>query len=456
MRRQNGQAAVLLIAVCASLLAATLVLSSVGAAFVARGRLQRSVDVAALAAAREMSTSYTRLFEPARLANGLRNPRALSVAAYKRVARARARSALRANRIAVSRARIEFERVPYPTTVSVHVTGRHRVAAAGVRDAQRSIALRSVAVARLRLRIAGSWTPFAQTAVGGGYAGVLAYRQGKPMRPDVAAAFDRLAAAAETAGLALTISSALRTDAEQQRLWRQRPDPKWVAPPGTSLHRYGTELDLGPASAYGWLAANARRFGFIQRYRWEAWHFGYSANPRDVPARYEQGSFEPPHGRFDGGNAGVPGFVPRRFAAPLVRAATRWNVPVELLAAQLQAESGFNPNARSPAGALGIAQFMPATARAYGLADPFDAAAAIDAQGHLMSDLLRRFGRAELALAAYNAGAGAIERFGGVPPYAETRAYVAHILGVLSGSLAALQLPGQNLNASVAGIELAH
>jgi LAS superfamily LD-carboxypeptidase LdcB len=47
------------------------------------------------------------------------------------------------------------------------------------------------------------------------------------------------------------------------------PDPKWVAPPGQSLHRYGTELDLGPPAAYGWLEANGRRFGFIKRYSWE-------------------------------------------------------------------------------------------------------------------------------------------------------------------------------------------
>jgi len=46
-----------------------------------------------------------------------------------------------------------------------------------------------------------------------------------------------------------------------------------VAPPGTSLHRYGTELDLGPPATYAWLAANARQFGFIQRYKWEAWHY---------------------------------------------------------------------------------------------------------------------------------------------------------------------------------------
>jgi LAS superfamily LD-carboxypeptidase LdcB len=96
---------------------------------------------------------------------------------------------------------------------------------------------------------------------------------GKPMRPDVAEAFDRMATAARReAGLRLSITSAFRSDAEQARLYAATPDPKWVAPPGTSLHRYGTELDLGPPAAYGWLATNARRFGFIQRFRWEAWH----------------------------------------------------------------------------------------------------------------------------------------------------------------------------------------
>ena len=105
----------------------------------------------------------------------------------------------------------------------------------------------------------------------------------------------------------------------------------------------------------------------------------------------------------------------------------------ELLAAQLQAESGFNPNAVSPAGAQGIAQFMPATARAVGLRDPFDPEQAIDAQARLMSGLLRQFGTIPLALAAYNAGPGAVQRYNGVPPFAETRAYVARILALMKG-----------------------
>ena len=94
------------------------------------------------------------------------------------------------------------------------------------------------------------------------------------MRPDVALAFDRLDRAARRAGIELLIASAYRSDAEQAELFRRHPDPKWVAPPGQSLHRYGTELDLGPKSAYGWLAANASRFHFIRRYAWEPWHFG--------------------------------------------------------------------------------------------------------------------------------------------------------------------------------------
>jgi soluble lytic murein transglycosylase-like protein len=132
----------------------------------------------------------------------------------------------------------------------------------------------------------------------------------------------------------------------------------------------------------------------------------------------------------------MPEFVPARFAPTLARAAQRWNVSAALLAAQLYAESGFNPFARSPAGAGGIAQFMPATGRAYGLspAERFDPELAIDAQAHMMRDLLRQFASVPLALAAYNAGPGAVARCGCIPPYPETRGYVARILGLLGGA----------------------
>jgi soluble lytic murein transglycosylase-like protein len=244
------------------------------------------------------------------------------------------------------------------------------------------------------------------------------------MRPDVAQAFDRMAAAARADGIALLISSGLRTDAEQAVLWAQHPDPKWVARPGTSLHRFGTELDLGPAAAYGWLAANAPRFHFVRRYAWEPWHYGFTLNARSAPRSPAGGD----------GRRSLPDFVPGRFAAVLARAAQRWNVSATLLAAQLYAESNFNPFAQSAAGAQGIAQFMPGTAAALGLDDPFDAERAIDAQAHLMRDLLRQFASVALALAAYNAGPAPVSACGCVPAIPETRAYVAKILGLMGGA----------------------
>ena len=132
--------------------------------------------------------------------------------------------------------------------------------------------------------------------------------------------------------------------------------------------------------------------------------------------------------------ATLPSFVPSRFREPLAAAARRWRVSAALLAAQLLAESNFNPFAVSPAGAQGIAQFMPGTAAAYGLADPFDPVAAIDAQAHLMSDLIRQLGTPELALAGYNAGPGAVEGCDCIPPYPETQAYVTRILALLGGA----------------------
>jgi hypothetical protein len=261
------------------------------------------------------------------------------------------------------------------------------------------------------------------------------------MRPDVAAAFDRMALAARAAGHTLGVTSGFRSDAEQAALFAAHPDPTWVAPPGHSLHRCATELDLGPSSAYGWLLANASRFGFVRRYSWEPWHFGFDGGPPPCSAAGEAIGVAGP-AQPDGPKAasGLPAFVPARYRDPLTRSAGRWNVPAAVLAAQLMAESGFNPSAVSPAGAQGIAQFMPGTAAGYGLRDPFDPVAAIDAQAHLMSDLMRQFHSIPLALAAYNAGAGAVAPCGCIPPYPETRAYVARILSLLDGA-GALAVP---------------
>src|SRR5919106_1665413 len=155
-----------------------------------------------------------------------------------------------------------------PSRVTVSVRGRADVRLPGAERARR---------VEVRARATAELTPSEDLGMpaigeGGGYDGPLAYRQGKPMRPDVALAFDRMAAAARReAGLYLSITSGYRSDAEQARLWEANPDPRWVAPPGTSLHLYGTEPDLGPPGAYAWLAGNAQRFGFIRRYAWEPW-----------------------------------------------------------------------------------------------------------------------------------------------------------------------------------------
>lgn len=172
---------------------------------------------------------------------------------------------------------------------------------------------------------------------------------------------------------------------------------------------------------------------------WEAWHYGFDAGPPPCsPAGNSVGTTARLVGTgADGalaGAVGLPAFVPTRFRAPLLRAATHWNVSAALLAAQLMAESNFNPFASSPAGAQGIAQFIPSTASAYGLNNPFDPVEAIDAQAHLMSDLIRQFGSPQLALAAYNAGPAPVEACNCVPAIPETTAYVSRILALLGGA----------------------
>jgi soluble lytic murein transglycosylase-like protein len=164
------------------------------------------------------------------------------------------------------------------------------------------------------------------------------------------------------------------------------------------------------------------------RQPWDPGHYGFTRSPGTASVGFGV------RGGDGRATAAVQSFVPPRYAPTIARAAQRWGVSAQLLAAQIYAESNFNPFARSPAGAQGIAQFMPGTARGMGLRDPFDPAQAIDAQAHLMHDLLARFGSVPLALAAYNAGPGAVARCGCVPPFAETRGYVARILGLLGGA----------------------
>jgi transglycosylase-like protein with SLT domain/D-alanyl-D-alanine carboxypeptidase-like protein/putative Flp pilus-assembly TadE/G-like protein len=431
LHSERGQAVVMVLLVGVVIAVAGGFLFAYGQAFGSRGRYQRVADLAAISAARVMRTSYPRLFEPPLLPDGLPNPMYMSKPQYLALARAAAGSAAVRNGV-----RLGFGDVTFPDLISfaptrVHVrirrTTRLRLPSfGGRRDAPLAVAAKATA-SIMPSPTAGALVP---SLGGGGYSGPLALRQGKPMRPDTATAFDRLAVAARRDGILLSITSAFRSDAEQAKLFAAHPDPKWVAPPGRSLHRNGTELDIGPPAAYGWLARNAPRFGFVKRYSWEPWHFGFTGGESAVAAR---ASGDRDGGGGDG-DAASPAFVPDRWRDALVRASAKWNVPVELLAAQLYAESNFNPFAQSPAGAQGLAQFTPGTAKAYGLRDPFDGEASIGAQAHLMHDLLAKYKTAALALAAYNAGSGAVDRFHGIPPFAETQGYVTRVLGLMGGA----------------------
>ncbi len=113
----------------------------------------------------------------------------------------------------------------------------------------------------------------------------------------------------------------------------------------------------------------------------------------------------------------------------------RYGLPSGLLAAVATAESGGNPNAVSPAGAQGLMQLMPGTAKSLGV-DPLNPDQAIDGAASMLSGLLRKYnGSVTLATAAYNAGPGAVDKYGGVPPYAETQAYVAKIAKLMAGGV---------------------
>ncbi|HMJ33603.1 MAG TPA: transglycosylase SLT domain-containing protein [Baekduia sp.] len=413
LRGECGQATLLLLGVLLAVLVGAGVLGALARGLGAQQERRGAADLAALAGAEAMRAAQPRLFEPAELDHGVPNPRHLERTAYLALGRTAAVATARRNgarRVAVA----------FPDAGAI---APNRIAVT-VRDPIRIAGREVVEDARAVAEIASVTLPSAGGDLSGEYAGPLATRQGKRMRPDVALAFDRMSAAARAGGVTLIVTSAFRGNAEQAALFAAHPDPKWVARPGTSLHRLGTELDLGPASAYPWLAAHAPRFGFKLRYNWEPWHFGYTraAGSRSV-------GFGPGDGR-----SGLPSFVPARWAPAIGRAAQRWNVGAALLAAQLYQESGFNPFARSSAGALGLAQFMPGTAKDYNLTDPLDGDASIMAQAHLMHDLLAQFGSVPLALAAYNAGAGAVAACGCIPSFPETVAYVAEILGLLGGT----------------------
>ncbi len=122
---------------------------------------------------------------------------------------------------------------------------------------------------------------------------------------------------------------------------------------------------------------------------------------------------------------------PSTFDSLIEDASRRYQLDPALVKAVVQAESNFNPDAVSSAGARGLMQLMPGTAASLGVADSFDPVQNVDGGAKLLRNLLDRYDQnVSLALAAYNAGPGAVDKYGGVPPYAETQRYVPRILGL--------------------------
>ena len=237
------------------------------------------------------------------------------------------------------------------------------------------------------------------------------------MCPVVAAAFDLMDAAARADGGHLVVTSGFRSDAEQAVLFARHPDPKWVAPPGRSRHRDATELDLnmaGGGAAHAWLAANGGRFGFVQRYSWEPWHWGYPGLRR---------------GRRGGGGAGgprggrcPPGVGARAPARPDRVLGDRERPRARAARGPAAGRSGFDPRA---AGHRAVHARHGGRTRAAG---PVRPRPGDPGGGSLLAGHVRCFGSVPWRWRPTTPGRKAVRRYGGVPPYPETQAYVARIL----------------------------
>ena len=149
-----------------------------------------------------------------------------------------------------------------------------------------------------------------------------------------------------------------------------------------------------------------------------------AAAPRSPTAPVSRRATSAPQGaQSPPGSSSVP------YQSQIDAAARKYGIDPALLAAVAKTESNFNPGAQSKAGAKGLMQLMDATARGLGVSDPFDPAQSLDGGARFLSGLLKQFhGDLRLAVAAYNAGPVAVQKYGGIPPYQETQRYVPKVL----------------------------
>lgn len=166
--------------------------------------------------------------------------------------------------------------------------------------------------------------------------------------------------------------------------------------------------------------------------RWQDGRMVYST--RDLPGSVEVLKFTVQTPEAAQAHAGLGAMGPPRLdahAPQFLAAAMASGVEDAWLRAIAHVESGFDAKAQSPKGAQGVMQLMPETAERYGVTDPYAAEQSINGGARLLKDLMQRYaGDLVLVAAAYNAGVGTVERYGGVPPYAETRDYIARVLAL--------------------------
>ena len=211
---QRGQALIVALGAMFVVLLGAGVLAALGGALAQKGRLQRATDLAALSAARAMRDDFERLFEPP-VIGGRLNPRHLALADYLARAREAALEAGRHNGLDLASGDVSFPGGGSGAPVRVKVKVKGRLPARGG-----DVPVAATATAELS---PPDGEPLPLEASGSGYTGPLAYRQGKPMRPDVARAFDRMEAAARADGVRLIVTSGYRSDAEQAKLFARIP-----------------------------------------------------------------------------------------------------------------------------------------------------------------------------------------------------------------------------------------